>query len=211
MTISNVFSNDPLTTSWLLTIAALLIVFVVTPLIRAGLAALLYAIAVVTGREALRGTAARIMPRIGHLIGGIVIGTAAVAAPATAASDTHGTLAAIDLDRDAGASQAATSATAHPSSRPGRPQTSAAPSASPAPAKPSTAQTPNTTAAVTDQPYVVRTGDTLWDIAADHLDDATNAEITAAWKAIWRANSAVIGEEPGLIHPGQQLDLGALA
>lgn len=211
MTIPNVFSTDPLTTSWLFTIAALLIVFVVTPLIRAALAALLYAIAAVTGRQALRGAAARMMPRIGHLIGGIVIGTAAVAAPAMAASEPHGSLAAIDLDRDAGASRTAAAVETHPTSRATTPAAPVASTTAPA-VEPAATPRQATTAPMTiDQPYVVRTGDTLWDIAAEHLDDATNAEITDAWKAIWRANIAVIGDEPGLIHPGQQLNLGALA
>ena len=52
--------------------------------------------------------------------------------------------------------------------------------------------------------YVVRPGDSLSSIALDHpgagsLDDR--------WRAIWRANRAVIGDDPDLILPGQALRL----
>jgi nucleoid-associated protein YgaU len=60
----------------------------------------------------------------------------------------------------------------------------------------------------------VRPGDSLWRIAAAHLDaDASNAEIAASWPRWYEANRAVIGADPGLIHPGQVLQApdGALA
>lgn len=212
MTPNTLFNTDPLTVSWLIAIAALLVVLVAVPLLRAGIAGLLYAFAALTGRRHLRTTAARVMPRIAHLIGGLVIGTAAVAAPAMAAVEAKADVASIDLDRDAGASRATITAPTEFASVPTVTE--------PAP-KPTSTPQPRTSAAQTPAPdpqvqagakmYVVRTGDTLWDIAAEHLDDPTDAEITEAWKSIWRANRAVIGDEPGLIHPGQSLDLGTLA
>ena len=217
MTPHTLFDADPLTTSWLIAIATLLVVLVVIPLLRAAAAGLIYAFAAATGRQHLRATAARVMPRIAHLIGGLVIGTAAVAAPAMAAVDAKGAIAGIDLDRDAGASRIGADANsprghgpATPSTKqaetPATAQVQAAPQQhDSAPASRDAQQTP------ADAVYVVRTGDTLWDIAAAHMDEPTNQEITEAWKSIWRANRAVIGDEPGLIHPGQQLDLGALS
>lgn len=55
---------------------------------------------------------------------------------------------------------------------------------------------------------VVRLGDSLWDIAADHLGaDATDWEIAASWPQWYAANRDRIGEDPGLIHPGTVLDI----
>jgi len=190
MTLHTLFDADPLTASWLIAIGLLFFLVVAVPILRAIVAAGIYAFAAVTGRRHLRRTAARVMPRIAHLIGGIIIGTATIAAPAMAAVDEHPALATVDLDRDAGASRA--SEATHP-----------APSAAPA------AQSADASAG--SSVYIVRTGDTLWDIAASRLDHPTDAATTEAWKAIWRANRDVIGDEPGLIHPGQQLDLGILS
>ncbi|CAN5210104.1 hypothetical protein BH11CYA1_BH11CYA1_32050 [soil metagenome] len=50
--------------------------------------------------------------------------------------------------------------------------------------------------------YTVQSGDTLWDIAHDQLGDATK------WGDIYKANSELIGSNPGMIQPGQQLSLG---
>jgi hypothetical protein len=53
---------------------------------------------------------------------------------------------------------------------------------------------------------VVRAGDSLWRIAAQHLDPlASPAEIAAAWPGWYAANRDVVGPDPGLIHPGQVL------
>ena len=53
---------------------------------------------------------------------------------------------------------------------------------------------------------VVLTGDTLWSIAHHHLNsDATDQEIDTAWRAWYSANTQVIGDNPDLIQPGQQL------
>jgi hypothetical protein len=51
--------------------------------------------------------------------------------------------------------------------------------------------------------YVVRPGDTLWDIAARHLGpNASNADIARAWPRWYAANRVSIGANPQLIHPG---------
>lgn len=56
---------------------------------------------------------------------------------------------------------------------------------------------------------VVQAGDTLWSLAADQLADRggtpTDAQIDAAWRLWYAANRAVIGDDPNLILPGQQL------
>ena len=51
-------------------------------------------------------------------------------------------------------------------------------------------------------------GDSLWSIAARRLPDGAPArDVTAAWRALWRANAEVIGDDPDLIHPGTILRL----
>jgi hypothetical protein len=56
------------------------------------------------------------------------------------------------------------------------------------------------------QPVVVRRGDTLWRIAADHLPGHPSAQrIAASWPRWYAANRAVIGADPDLIVPGQHL------
>ena len=221
--------NDPLATSWLLTLIALSTLLVIIPIFRAMLAGLIYAIGALTGRDHLRATASRVMPRLGHLIGGLVVGSAAIAAPAFAATPSE--VASLSLDWDATTVASTTSPTPDAMAVEARTRHSPADTAVPdldratpapvqdttstTPARPATASAGATTSshavAPAQKPYVVRTGDTLWDIAEAHLPQARTSEITAAWKAIWKANEAVIGEEPGLIHPGQQLDLGVLA
>ena len=52
---------------------------------------------------------------------------------------------------------------------------------------------------------VVHAGDTLWDITEEHLPGASEAQVAAAWPAWWAANRDVIGPDPDLLHPGQQL------
>ncbi|MBA2696083.1 MAG: LysM peptidoglycan-binding domain-containing protein [Actinobacteria bacterium] len=52
----------------------------------------------------------------------------------------------------------------------------------------------------------VRRGDTLWSIAADRLGgSATIEQVAQAWPAWYAANRDVIGPDPDLILPGQQL------
>ena len=53
---------------------------------------------------------------------------------------------------------------------------------------------------------VVAQGDTLWSIAAAHLDaPATDEQIAAAWPQWYRANRRVIGPDPDLILPDTSL------
>jgi len=60
----------------------------------------------------------------------------------------------------------------------------------------------------------VTTGESLWSIAKAALpDQAGNAEITAGWHGVHRANAHRIGDDPDLILPGMTLkipDLNAL-
>lgn len=54
--------------------------------------------------------------------------------------------------------------------------------------------------------HVVQPGDTLWDLAvADLGTRAGSAAVTARWQRIHALNRAVVGADPDLIHPGQQL------
>lgn len=70
-----------------------------------------------------------------------------------------------------------------------------------------TAGDPTATAATPDI-HVVRPGESLWSIAADRLPaDASDLQITAAWQAVHRANRAVVGPDPDLVHPAQRLRL----
>ena len=46
--------------------------------------------------------------------------------------------------------------------------------------------------------YVVKAGDSLSKIAAEHLGDASR------WPEIYEKNKDVIGDNPNLIHPGQE-------
>lgn len=56
---------------------------------------------------------------------------------------------------------------------------------------------------------VVQAGDTLWSIAATHLERTgervSTAAIAAAWPTWYAANADVIGADPDVIEPGQRL------
>ena len=53
---------------------------------------------------------------------------------------------------------------------------------------------------------VVRTGDTLWDLARGQLGpDADDRDRTRAWHRLYALNRAVIGADPDLIHPHLRL------
>jgi nucleoid-associated protein YgaU len=56
-------------------------------------------------------------------------------------------------------------------------------------------------AAGAGQSYTVQKGDSLSKIAKKHLGDAN------AWKKIYEANRATIGDDPDLIKPGQKLQI----
>jgi LysM domain len=55
--------------------------------------------------------------------------------------------------------------------------------------------------------HTVGAGDTLWDIAAAHLEPAERsaAAIDRYWQQVYRANRSVVGADPDLIHPGMRL------
>ncbi|WP_185995732.1 LysM peptidoglycan-binding domain-containing protein [Nocardioides campestrisoli] len=54
--------------------------------------------------------------------------------------------------------------------------------------------------------HPVAPGDTLWSIAAATLrPDAPDAAIDARWRQIHGLNLALVGDDPHLIHPGQEL------
>jgi hypothetical protein len=57
--------------------------------------------------------------------------------------------------------------------------------------------------------YTVGSGDTLWDIAAAHLEPESRsaATINRYWQRIYRANRSVVGADPDVIHPGTRLDV----
>ncbi len=55
-------------------------------------------------------------------------------------------------------------------------------------------------------PVVVAPGDSLWSIAARRLGPgASDAEIDAAWRALYARNATAVGPDPDLILPGQRL------
>ncbi len=72
---------------------------------------------------------------------------------------------------------------------------------------PATSGRPGTPAAPTVDAYVVRSGDSLWSIARAH--PAPSGDVETRWRAIWRHNRDVVGDDPDLIHPGQALRLPA--
>ena len=57
--------------------------------------------------------------------------------------------------------------------------------------------------------YTVAPGDTLWDIAATHLQPTqrSSARINRCWRQLYRANRPAIGADPDLIRPGTRLDV----
>ena len=60
--------------------------------------------------------------------------------------------------------------------------------------------------AVPDEVVTVRRGDSLWSLVARHLGPrASDRQIAMAWPEWYAANVDVIGPDPDLIRPGQQL------
>lgn len=67
------------------------------------------------------------------------------------------------------------------------------------------------TADLPDDVVTVRRGDSLWSLAARHLGPgATDRDIARAWPEWYRLNADVIGSDPDLIQPGQQLRIPTL-
>lgn len=56
------------------------------------------------------------------------------------------------------------------------------------------------------QAYTIQPGDTLWAIAGRTLQGSpTDAEIDAGWRSLYARNAGVVGPDPDLVRPGQQL------
>jgi LysM repeat protein len=66
-------------------------------------------------------------------------------------------------------------------------------------------RTPEASHPAAPETYVVRPGDSLWSIARAHPDDS--GSVDQRWRAIWRANRDVVGDDPDLIIPDQALRL----
>ncbi|GAC1442021.1 MAG: hypothetical protein NVS3B26_03660 [Mycobacteriales bacterium] len=105
-----------------------------------------------------------------------------------------------------------TSASADPALPPGPPAAAAVPTLDwPSPARspaqgPTVAPPPVATPQVPAAAVVVRPGDCLWSVTADHLPlGASAAQIARAWPAWWAANRDVVGANPDLIRPGLRL------
>ena len=76
----------------------------------------------------------------------------------------------------------------------------------PAPSGPVGARAGSPSDPVSPASVTVNPGDTLWAIAAAHLPaDADASDVAAAWPAWYAANLAVVGDDPDVIRPGQQL------
>lgn len=58
--------------------------------------------------------------------------------------------------------------------------------------------------------HVVQSGESLWSIAASTLQTADVEAISDFWPEIWQLNRHIIGEDPNLILPGQELSLPQL-
>jgi LysM repeat protein len=92
------------------------------------------------------------------------------------------------------------------------PPPTAIPAAAPTSPSPARPLRPTPAANPAADRYVVEPGDCLWRIAAQRLGPgATNQAIDSAWRAIYAANRADVGDDPNLIHPGLVLTLPPLA
>ena len=75
-----------------------------------------------------------------------------------------------------------------------------------APARPAQPTVPVEAARTDRELVVVSPGDSLWSVAARLLPaTAPDVEVDALWRRIYAANRSLIGDDPGLIRPGQEL------
>jgi len=135
---------------------------------------------------------------------------AAVVAPSSAPSPTASPAATVT----AASSDDGRTATTDVAPDPAAPRTTPARRTSAQPAAEAPSRTPTTSraagAASDDVVVVVRAGDTLWSIAAEHLgSDASTRDVAAAWPAWFHANADEIGDDPDHIVPGQRLTVPA--
>lgn len=78
--------------------------------------------------------------------------------------------------------------------------------APPTPVVTAPASTPVARPVAAPKTVMVQPGDCLWDIAAAHLPQgASTTAVHAAWQAWYETNRAVIGDDPNLVIPGQEL------
>ncbi|WP_199904975.1 LysM peptidoglycan-binding domain-containing protein [Nocardioides sediminis] len=129
---------------------------------------------------------------------------AGVSGPAVAGQGGGDRLAGLPLPDRATAGAPAAGEVAMRTPRPGR----ATPTAAPARAL---HRAPGTVDGRADDRVVVREGDSLWSIAAARLPrSAGPGEVDRAWRAVYAANRAEVGTDPGLIRPGQRLHVPPL-
>jgi len=80
----------------------------------------------------------------------------------------------------------------------------------PAPTTPAPTTSARTSSTPSAGTATVQPGDSLWLIAARRLGaDATDAQIADYWPQVYAANRRVVGADPDLVRPGQQLRLPA--
>lgn len=60
-----------------------------------------------------------------------------------------------------------------------------------------------------EQRHVVVPGESLWSITRSHLGDVDDDAVAAAWPVLYDTNRDVVGPNPDLIHPGQELTVPA--
>ena len=95
-----------------------------------------------------------------------------------------------------------------PASPPTTPGTTSTTAAAAPPSTPAPAPAPAPSTSVPPHHHTVARGDSLWRITAELLGgSASDAQIAAAWPALYAENRGVIGEDPGLIRVGQVLSI----
>ena len=116
----------------------------------------------------------------------------------------------LELDRpaDVSPSESPTApAVTHLTTAPATPSSATPPTAHKRRPATTDAQADNSQTPASTQPVVVAPGDSLWRIAARALGpEADDARTAASWPLWWQANRDVIGDDPNVIHPGQQLN-----
>ncbi|MDQ2624591.1 MAG: hypothetical protein M3Y20_05465 [Actinomycetota bacterium] len=70
---------------------------------------------------------------------------------------------------------------------------------------PETSPTDATSTPPSPRTVVVDAGDSLWSLTSALLGEASDAEVAAAWPALYEENRELVGDEPDLIYPGQEL------
>lgn len=190
--------DDPL--SAVLTVVALLMWFFIARFVIALALALLAApVRHTPSGERLSRTATAVAPRwVRPLIVGLVAVPILGTSVAAGASVVHSQLPSLDRAPASDVARPSRDAARAPIVGAEPPGALASPASSPAP---STSKPTHVAATHTVVP-----GECLWRIAESELGpQASDAQIAARWPQWWKANAAVIGDNPDLILPGQQL------